>query len=350
MNAKGRATILDIAKRADASTATVSRVLNGTDYPVRPELKERILKAAKELNYTPNIFGKMLKSGKSSDIGVIIPSLTNPFYSQTVSGIERECRKRGYNPIFCSSYNDKEKENAYIDLMQQKCVEGILISTINEDHSCLRNLLNQNQNIVMFDQETEGLDCDNITFNFHESGKLCAEYLVSSGHEKIAFLTMPFTRRSRRSVFEGFQAALKVYGVPFSKSQLFVCTVNDAAYGEDGLDEFENGRVLAQMFAESGCKATAIAAINDITAFGVISWLAENRIRVPEDVSVIGFDNISISTMINPPLTTVNQPSYEMGRLAARMLIDKIDQGVKMSSRVLLQPSIIERGSVKQLK
>ena len=342
---KGRATILDIAKVAGVSAATVSRVLNGVDYPVRPQLRERILQVSKELHYTPNIFGKMLKVGKTNDIGIIIPTLINPFYAQTVSGVERECRKMGYNPIFCSSYNEPEKERAYIDLLLQKCVEGILISTVNEDPGVLNEALKKNPNIVLFDQQIDGVDCDSISFDFYEAGMLSARYLLQKGHRDIAFLTAPFTRRSRRSIFAGFQLALKNGGLSFDKSRLFV-HASDVEYS-DSIDEFENGRVLARQFLKAKCPATAIVTINDITAFGIISGLISGGVRVPEDVSIIGFDDISVSTMVNPPLTTINQPSYETGRLAAHMLIDKIERDVRMNSRVLLKPTVVERSSVK---
>ena len=345
MNTKDRATIFDIARLAGVSTATVSRVLNRVDYPVRDELREKVWKAARELHYTPNLFGRLLKTGRSSDIGIIIPTLTNPFYAQTVAGIESECRARGYNPLFCSSYNDVEKEKFYIDLLHYKCVAGMLISTINDDAEYLDNVLQYDPNMVFFDQQIENPDCDSVSFDFYGGGVMIAEYLLEMGHRDIAFLTTPLSRKSRRSIFEGFRKALADHGVRFDSSRLFVLSAEDTGY-EESIAEFENGCALARLFLASGCGATAIVAVNDITAFGIISALLESNRRVPQDVSVMGFDNISISNMVNPPLTTINQPSYETGRLAAGMLLDKIRQEVKMRSNILLQPSVIERGSV----
>ena len=238
-----------------------------------------------------------------------------------------------------------EKEKFYIDLLHYKCVAGMLISTINDDAEYLDNVLQYDPNMVFFDQQIENPDCDSVSFDFYGGGVMIAEYLLEMGHRDIAFLTTPLSRKSRRSIFEGFRKALADHGVRFDSSRLFVLSAEDTGY-EESIAEFENGCALARLFLASGCGATAIVAVNDITAFGIISALLESNRRVPQDVSVMGFDNISISNMVNPPLTTINQPSYETGRLAAGMLLDKIRQEVKMRSNILLQPSVIERGSV----
>jgi LacI family transcriptional regulator len=347
MNVK-RTTISDVAKEAGTSIATVSRVLNNTNYPVRSELREKILKTANMLNYTPNFFGKSLKSGKSNDIGVVVPSLINPFYSEVIAGIEKACRKDGYNPIFCSSGNKPIKEKEFIDLLQQKYVEGILISTINEDSDYIKQLISCNTNIVFFDQQIPDFNGDSVTFDFYQAGMLSAQHLLEKGHQDIAFLSAPFERFSRRAIYKGFKEALLNAGTPFNETNLFISSMEDDV-SVVGSDEFENGRKLARIFLDAHCSATAIVTINDITAFGIIQELIKNGHRIPEDISVIGFDNINLSAMINPPLTTVSQPSFEMGILAAKVLIDRIERQNKISTQISLKPAIVERESVKTL-
>lgn len=341
-----RVTILDVAKMAEVSIATVSRVLNNTEYPVSDELREKITKAANKLNYTPNVFGKSLKSGKSNDIGIIVPSLINPFYAEVISGIEKECRNVGYNPIFCSSHHMPENEKKYIDLLKHKCVEGILISTINEDSEYLRQLATE-MNIVLFDQSITNFIGDSVTYDFYQAGSICGQYLIKKGHKNIAFLTAPFDRFSRKSIYDGFRSALKDAGTPFNEKNLFISSIEDVYNVE--CDEFENGRKLAKNFLEAKCEATVAVAINDITALGVIQEFIKNGKRVPEDISVIGLDNISYSAMVTPPLTTINQPSFEMGMLAVEVLINKINKKSKKNSQVLLKPTVIERESVKTI-
>lgn len=344
-----RATISDIAKAANASIATVSRVLNDTDYPVHDELRERVRKAAESLNYTPNFLGKSLKSGRSNDIGVIVPSLINPFYAEVIAGIEKECRKSGYNPIFCSSEHKPDKEKELLNLLQEKCVEGTLISTINEGSDYLKHLISNNSNIALLDQLLPNFNGDSVSFDFYQAGTLSVLYLLRKGHRNIAFLSAPIERFSRRTICKGFRDALINAGIPFPDENLFISDMKDDN-GKMGINEFENGCRLARMFLESGCAATAIVAINDITAFGVIHELIRNGRRVPEDISVIGFDDIQFSAMLNPPLTTISQPSFEMGTLAASVLIERITQKDKPVTRILLKPAIVERESVKMLQ
>lgn len=345
MNNK-RVTISDVARSAGVSIATVSRVLNSTDYPVNDELRERVLEAAKKLDYNPNFFGRSLKSGKSRDIGVILPSMINPFYSEVIAGMEKECRGAGYNPIFCTSNHKADKEKELISLMQSKCVEGLLISTINGSSGRLRDMINGGENIVIFDQPLPNFGGDSVSFDFYSAGMLSAEYLIKKGHRDIAFLSAPFERFSRRAIFKGFCDALKGAGFAFSKDNLFISAVKDAE--KAGIDEFENGHRLARMFLDSRRRATAIVTINDITAFGIIKELTNSGCEVPGDVSVMGFDNISFSAMLNPALTTVSQPSFEMGTLAARVLIERIRDSGRAATQVLMKPEIVERESVAQ--
>ena len=343
---KKRVTISDVAKAADVSIATVSRVLNRTDYPVQDELKKRVLNAAQPLHYMPNFFGKSLKSGKSNDIGVIVPSLINPFYSEVIAGMEKECRTAGYNPIFCSSSHKPEKEKELIHLLQEKCVEGMLISTINQDADYLQYVMAHNSNIVFFDQPIPNFNGNSVTFDFYQAGVLSTRFLLGKGHRNIAFLSAPFDRYSRRAIFKGFSDEFHSAGLVFPEQNLLIFQEDP---DKTGSSEFENGRKLAQLFLESHCSATAIVTINDITAFCIIRELIQNGCRVPEDISVMSFDNINFSAMLNPPLTTIRQPSFEMGRLAAEVLINWIRSQNKIPTQILLKPTVVERESVRAL-
>lgn len=346
---KKRTTISDVAKKAGVSIATVSRVLNGTDYPVKESLREAVLGAAEQMNYTPNFFGRSLKSGKSNDIGVILPSMVNPFYSEVIAGMEKECRDAGYNPIFCSSNNEPEKELEQIRLMRKKCVEGLLISTINADSASLRRYISGNSNVVLFDQPVESLTCGSVGYDFALAGALAARYLVSRGHRRIAFLSTPLDRPSRRAIFKGFRGALGgEAGAAFHPEDLIVLPGGSSSV-EMGNGEFENGHRLARAFLDSRCPATAAVAINDITAFGVIQELIRSGCRVPGDVSVMGFDDIRFSAMLNPALTTVSQPSFKMGCLAARVLIGRLKKTERGEKHILLKPAVVERESVRDL-
>lgn len=346
MNEMKRITIRDVAKVAGASITTVSRVLNKSDYPVKKELREKIIRVAEELNYKPNIFGKMLKGGSSTEIGVIVPTITNPYYAQLVSVVEKECILRGYVPIICSSYNSSKLERKHLDMLIQKKVAGIIISTINSNEAFLSELIQNNIRFILFDQNYEGTDYDNVSFDFLKSGYMATEYTIKCGHRSIAMLTTPLDRRSRKLIYEGYRKALKDNGIHFDKKWLIVLPAGDNKTGGDS--DYENGKKLAKSLLNVGYLPDAVIAINDMTAIGIINELSVRGIRVPDDISVIGFDNILISFMVSPALTTIEQPTYETGYLATKILLDRIEGIEVKNSNILLQPSLIVRETVKR--
>ena len=343
---KKRATIIEIARLANTSTATVSRVLSGSDYPVSEELRESVKRAAEEVGYVPNAFGQSLKNGKTTDIGVIIPNFTNPFYMQMISGIEKICRERGYNPIICSSNNCEEQELSNIALLRQKCVEGLIISSIHKSPLDIQSALNMHKYVVLFDQETPLSDCDYVSFDFENAGYMAVTYLLEKGHRNIAFLAAPLEKRgSRRALYNGCQRAIRDWKEPATCSLI----VESVAMDDHTRWEYENGRQLANNFLALEERPTAVFVYNDITAIGVMSQLMKQGLSLPKDVSVVGFDNIIMSEFANPPLTTICQPAAETGALAAQTIIDKIE-GLRVSNcRIHLTPQLIERDSVSIL-
>ena len=343
---KKQATIVEIARLANTSTATVSRVLSGANYPVSDALREAVKRAAEEVNYVPNAIGQSLKNGRSNEIGVIVPNFSNPFYMQMISGIEMICREQGYNPIFCSSNNDEEQELANIELLRKKCVEGLILSSIHKSAQAVQSVLRMHKNVVLFDQETYPDGCDYVTFDFENGGYLAVKHLLEKGHRKIAFLTAPLDKRlSRRALYRGCQRAVTEWGGEAC------CTLvaEDAAVDNPARWEYENGRQLANSFLELVPRHTAAFVYNDVTAISVMSQFMSRGLRVPEDVSVIGFDNIIMADYSNPPLTTIRQPAYETGSLATQTIIDRIEGRRSTNCRVNLAPQLIERQSVSDL-
>lgn len=339
-----KTTIYDVAKEVGTSTATVSRVLSNSGYPVTGELREKILGAAQRLNYTPNIVGRMLKKSESHDIGVIIPTISNPFYPQMVLGIELEARNRGYDILLCNSFREAETEKKYLESLYQKQVSGIILSSVDENHSYLGTMQENGVQIVLVDQVMEDLKCSRVGFDYIKGGMIAVEHLIRMGHRKIAFLSSPLKRKSRRETMEGYRLALMKNNIEFHKEYVILSESEEES--RSGTYEFENGKWLAGKFLALPERPTAIFAVNDMTAFGIIQELLANGVRVPEDVSVIGFDNIELSSMIHPPLTTVNQPAYETGRLACKLLLDSMESGGGQDMAITLEPSLVVRKSV----
>lgn len=340
-------TIYDIASEAGVSPATVSRVLSNSGYPVRESVRRKILSTAERLNYSPNIIGRMLKKSESTDIGVIIPTISNPFYSQVVLGIELEARKRGYSVLLCNSFRDSETEKKYIRYLYQKQVGGIILPNIEEDHPFIKEMQGGGLRLAAFEQYSAGLGGIKIGFDYEKGVQLAVEHLIAMGHRNIAFLSAPLHKKSRIEMLEGYKGTLSRHGIPLDEGRIILSETEEEY--DNGSYEFENGKRLAAGFMELKMRPTAIFAINDITAIGIIQELSNNGVNVPEDVSVVGFDNIEFSSMSNPPLTTVNQPSYEIGKLACRMLIDSIIDGNQDSASIKYQPTLVVRKSVKNM-
>ena len=341
-----KATISDVARAAGVSTATVSRVLNQVDYPVRASLQERVVKIAEELQYRPNPFSRMLKGGVSKEIGVIVPSITNPFYAQLVSAVEKECIERGYIPIICSSYNASQLQTRHIEMLREKHVAGILVSSLSAGEVVEKQLAGSGIRTVLFDQSFAGDTVDSVTFDFYKGGYLATEFLIQNGHKDIVFASAPLDRRSRKLVYEGYKQALREKNLRFNAKRVLFSTGN--AENTGGEYDYQSGKELGKMLMESAYLPDAVLAINDMMAIGIINTLAANDVQVPHDVSVIGFDNISLAAMVTPPLTTINQPAFQTGQLAAQILLNRIENLPVPESRITLQPSLVERKSVRK--
>ena len=342
-----KATIYDIASEVGTSAATVSRVLSKSGYPVKEELSRKIFEAAGRMNYSTNMVGRMLKKSESKDIGVIIPTISNPFYPQMVLGIELEARHRGFNILLCNSFRDAATEKVYMESLYQKQIRGLIISSMDENHLFLKEMQENGVKIVVLDQGDQELKCGKVGFNYIQSGLIAVEYLFKMGHRNIGFITSPLTRRSRRETLEGYKLAFLKKNLMIKEENILVAQTEEESY--TGTYEFENGRRLAKKLLELRERPTAVFAVNDMTAFGIIQELSNNGVRVPEDISVIGFDNIEVSSMINPPLTTVNQPSFETGRLACKLLLDSMDHRESGDLSITLEPTLVERKSVLNL-
>lgn len=333
-----RATITDVAKRAGVSVATVSRYFSDNGYPVSKEAGLRIDSAAAALEYSPNIVGRMLKTNTSRDIGVIIPTIMNPFYPEVLLGIEKTAARRGYQILLCNSLRNSETESKYINSLYQKQVRGIIIASTEGAMEKYNEMISKGMHIV----NIEGVNdkcCMGVSFDFQKGAKLLAEHLKTLGHDNAAFLTSPLTKQSRRELLEGI---ISVYG----KSNVVVLTDEAETEAESGIYEYEMGRRLSDRLLRLGVRPSAVIAVNDITGAGIIRGLTEKGYKVPDDFSVAGFDNIELSAMITPALTTVNQPGFKTGESAAEMLIDKIED--KETKIFTIEPELIIRASTSK--
>ena len=344
---KPRATIKEIARCAGTSIATVSRVLRKVDHPVKPELREQVLRAAKELNYSPNLIGRFLKSSSSNDIGVIIPTISNPFYPLLILGIEEVFDRYGYNMLLCNSFRNEKKEMNYVELLRQKQVNGLIIASISSDREYLQTQIGAGLRVVTLDQSVENLNCSKVVIDYELSSKMAMEHLWANGHRKIGFISAPLSIISRKLIYSGYMKSLEKYQIPINKEWLYITDHETETNGE--FYEFENGKKWARHLAETADRPTALLVINDMTAYGLMHELANQNISVPADISIISFDNIFFSQVTNPPLTTIGYSTYEMGRLAAECLIKDMRGEQVETADIVIKPELIERKSVQKL-
>jgi LacI family transcriptional regulator len=339
-------TIYDVAKVADTSPSTVSRVLSDSSYRVSPRLKERVEKAAEQLGYLPNLIGRQLKKNSNTNIGVVIPSISNPFYPNLLLGVEERARRSGNHIFLCNSYRSPEVEREYLYTLYEKQVKGILISSISSDYRVFQDLQNRGVVFVSFDQEMEGISCSNILFDYEKAGFLAMEYLFQKGHRRIGYISAPLNRYSRIQIMQGVKRAVKVFGLEMGSEYIQIasqeCELVEESY------EFQNGKSATQRLLSLPERPSAILACNDMTAFGVYHQVNEYRLQIPQDISVIGMDDIPMSSMISPGLTSIHLPNYEMGKLASQLLIDLLNNETTQVD-MMLPPKVVERNSVRSI-
>jgi LacI family transcriptional regulator len=336
-------TIKDIAHFCGLSAVTVSRVLSGSDYPVSTEAKEKIIKAAKELNYQPNLFARGLKTNKSMEIAIIIPSITNPFYTSIVSGVENIALRNGYSIILYNCNNRYTSEATIIDNIINRRIDKLVLSIADNNSALIKKVVSNGIKVVLVDCMIADMTCNQIYFNYCKGGALAAKYLVDKGHRRIAYLGLKLDRQSRIDHFEGFKEAMLKSGLKLDDGCIFVF---DEVEDQGENIEFKAGFNLAKQAVASVYKPTAIVTANDMMALGALSFFNSVSIKVPDDVSMVGLDDSIFSEISHPAITTVRVPAEQMGEMAAKHLLDDIKESKSSKFNIILEPELIERQSV----
>ena len=343
------ATISDVAQLSGTSIATVSRVLSGSSYPVSARTRARVLDAARQLQYSPNLLGHMLKAKINRCLGVIIPSFQNPFFTQLVMGIEHAAREQVYIPFVFSSQRDAQTERELISQLQHLRISGLLLSATDHDAGALTAYLDSGASAAVFESDypldPRALDA---TCRMDENGYIATRALLAHGHRRIAFLTTPLTKHNRQMVNKGFCKAMEEAGLPVREEDVLIYA--DEREIDDGLFEFESGKELARRLMQAQGGYTGVVAVNDLLACGVMRGLSMLGVRVPQDISIVGIDDIPQCTIVTPTLTTVNQGNYHHGYEVCQALIARLETGTcPLRQRCYRQPQLVERESVRTL-
>ncbi len=333
------ATIKDVAKLAGVSTTTVSHVINKTRF-VAESTQERVNKAVEELNYAPSAVARSLKSNSTRTIGMLVTQSTNPFFAEVVDGVESYCYRQGYTLILCNTGGIYEKQRDYIRMLAEKRVDGMLVicSDLTQE---LKEMLDAHKNIpkVIMDWGPESSQADKIIDNSEEGGYLATRFLIDNGHKNIACLTGHSDKAVCVERISGCQRALKEEGLTLRNDWVF-----------NGNFEADTAVEVADKIASLKERPTAIFCFNDIMALGLISRLVEHNIRIPEDISVIGYDNIDLAAYFSPPLTTIHQPKRRVGKTAFEILLERIKNKEHEKQVFEMKPELVVRKSVRNLK
>ncbi|MBN2892602.1 MAG: LacI family DNA-binding transcriptional regulator [Bacteroidales bacterium] len=334
-----RATIKDIAKILGISPSTVSRALK--DHPdISEKTKKAVLEQASKLKYRPNTLALNLRKNKSNTIGVIIPQIVHYFFSSVISGIEDCAHEKGYTVIVTQSNELVEREIDNTTAMISSGVEGVLISRTKQttDFSHFTQLMSYDIPIVFFDRICPTLKTDKVIVNDEYAAFLATEYLIKTGCRKIVHFKGPDNLEISTKRLTGFLEAFHEYNLPYEKDLIITC------------DNFEEAIVQTQKLIDNKITFDGIFTVNDDSAAGAIVTLNKNRISIPDQVSVFGYSNDLISKIISPKLSTVEQPGYEMGYTATRLLIERIESEKEIRPRTeVVSTKLVLRESTKTL-
>jgi LacI family transcriptional regulator len=330
------ATIADVAKRAGVAPSTVSRALNNSGYVSR-ETRERVLAAIDELNYVPNIHAERLRTGVSRAIAFVALDLTNPFWTEVGRGVEDMVWEHGYELVLYNTAGDPEREQATVKGLRRRHVDGAIFPWMRNGWEQLGKLDSAGVMIVVLGQAPEEHGLDRFTIDNVKGGYLATEHLLKLGHRRIAFVSADWTRERE----QGYRAALADFDVAPDETRVI---------RESAVPEFEKGKHVVRQLLDGPERPTAVFAYNDVTAIGLWMELENHGVRVPEDISLVGFDDIPTATLIRSGLTTIAVPQYEFGRSAADFLLRRIAAGKCCSGQcITLEPSLIIRRSTQEL-
>jgi DNA-binding LacI/PurR family transcriptional regulator len=337
---KAPVTIKDIAKMLGISKSTVSRAL--TEHSdVNPETRKKILEIAQKLDYQPNVIALNLKQQRTNTVGVIIPETVNRFFSKAVGGIQKIANLAGYNVIICQSNESFATEKSNIKSLVATHVDGLLVAVSHEtsktDH--FDTLLQKGIPLVFFDRTCENLEASHVFTNNYEISFEATEHLIAQGCKRIAIIAGPQHLQNSRNRLNGYMDALKKNNLPIQESYIVY-----ADFKNENIEA--NTRALINLAQ----RPDAIFAINDMAAIEMIHVLKKNGLRVPEDVAILGFNNEHISKFIEPSLSTIDYPAYELGAMAAEILLQHIKNPESKPEKKMIKSRLILRESTHRIK
>ncbi|MCL5987257.1 MAG: LacI family transcriptional regulator [Actinobacteria bacterium] len=334
---KKKITINDVATEAGVSIATVSRVLN-KDKNVKNETMVKVTEVIDRLGYHANAMARSLRKKKSYTIGIIVGNVLSPFYSMIAKAVEDTALKYSYNVILCNGGDDPDKELAYLKVLQEKQVEGIILTPSGKNESMIKKVLERNVYMVLLDRRIKNIQCDSVMIDNVKSAYQAVSFLIEQGFNRIGIICGPQYIQTGKERLEGYFKALSDAGIYINNDLIKIGTFKK-----------ESGKELVGELLDLKDKPDAIFVCNIDMTTGALLELKERKVRIPDDISLMGFDDPDWAGFVEPPLTTVSQPVYILGTSAAELLMQRI-KGENVSDspvNITLDTSLVIRESVK---
>ena len=327
--------LTDVARLAGVSIATVSRVINESD-KVSSATREAVQKAMKELGYIPSRVARRLRQrgGLRHLLGVILPDIQNPFNAEIARGIEDVAYANKFAVLLCNSDDKLVKEQFYLNVMRSESVDGVILPPNQESDEAVRNVIEAGMTVVIVDRALKNVSVDTVAvdniFGAHEA----VQHLIQKGHSRIGLIAGPSSISNSRQRRRGYEKALKEADLPLDSELIRI-----------GDYKQNSGRVLAKELLELPSPPTALFVSNNLMAVGALEAIHEKKLKVPESIALIGFDDLPWAEALDPPLTVVRQPAYEVGKAAAEMLINRLNNPDLAVAKLQLRPRLILRKS-----
>ena len=337
-------TLKEIADQLGLSVPTVSKALK--DYPdVSKKTKGLVKELAKNLNYTPNAFAVNLRTKESKTIGLIIPKIVHHFFSNVIKGIISQAEKKGYLVIILQSNESYDLEKKQVELLLRQQVDGVIISIANEtaDFTHLNDIININKPLIMFDKIAKIVPCSKVIIDDRKAAYDATKHLIDIGCKRIAHFRGPLLPQNSIDRFLGYKKALLDHNMQYDSSLVYICECGD--------NSFQEGETNAKKILKDHNNVDGIFINTDLVAIGALTEFIRQGIKIPEQISIVGFSNWFMSSVISPSLTTINQPGFEMGKIAFKQLfkeIKKLKKEKKITPKTItLNTELIQRDSSK---
>jgi LacI family transcriptional regulator len=329
-------TIRDVARVAKVHPGTVSRALNAdTRALVNEETAERVLRAAEELGYRPNPIARGLKTNRSYTIGVLIPDITNPLFPPILRGIEDRLDDAGYTPLIVNTDNDAQREHTHLEAMLARQVDGVISATARLDRELLADVTAAGKPLVLVNRSLEDGSVPSVAVDDREGIRLAVEHIAGLGHRRIGHVSGPQNTSTGHRRYLGFVEAMNAAGLEVGDDQVGF---------SNWFTEAEGARVCAELL-DATDDLTAIVAANDLLAIGCYDTIEERGLRCPDDISIVGFNDMPFVDRLRPPLSTVRIPHREIGNVAAELMLERLADESQSAREILLEPALVVRGS-----